>query len=157
MQDKYIEDFELCLKKKIIYLKPIYVRLVGNCTEILLKTGEKVTCPMPIGLCIKYLSEILFINQTAVRRYLRTKILKSKNLPLYLGREDIFIGIKTRKPIGKNDGALTFINFKYIEKIKDKEVYLGRYGVLECISKSETIKKNYIEARDFYYILSYDN
>lgn len=58
MQDKYIEDFELCLKKKIIYLKPIYVRLVGNCTEILLKTGEKVTCPMPIdfvlGICRKF-------------------------------------------------------------------------------------------------------
>ena len=70
-----------------------------------------------------------------------------KNLvPISFNRDNIFVPIKVRKPLFKNDGSFVYVNIKYIKKVsklKNKTIiYLSNNHTIECLNSIETVNKH---------------
>ncbi len=67
-------------------------------------------------------------------------------VPIPFNKNSVFVPIKVRKPLFKNDGSLGYVNIKYIEKVdrlKDNTlVYLMNDEIIECLNSIETVNKH---------------
>lgn len=59
----------------------------------------------------------------------------------------VFIAVKTRQPIGKDDGAHSYINIETIKSFKDDKIDFKNGSSLKVDCKLKTIEKNIKQAR----------
>lgn len=138
-------------KGEVMALMPTYVKDQGNST-ILFKKGKKhLIINKTIKTCLHLLCKYYMVDLDEVRKRYRPIILSTNLVPITLSKRDIFIPFKTRIPICKNDGAFSYINLRYIEKLKDKEngplVYLEDKTKIQCLSKITTVENHIKNAR----------
>lgn len=138
-------------KGEVMALSPIYVKNQGNST-ILLKKGKKpLVVNKTIKTCLHLLCKYYMVDLDEVRKRYKPIILSTNLVPITLSRKDIFIPFKTRVPLCKNDGAFSYINLRYIEKIKNREncpfVCLEDQTKIQCLSKIATIENHIKNAR----------
>lgn len=66
--------------------------------------------------------------------------------PIPFNRENVFIPIKVRKPLYKNDGSFGYVNLRYIKKTFKKEdktiIQLTRGKAIESLSSIDTVNKH---------------
>ena len=138
-------------KGEVMALSPTYVKNQGNST-ILFKRDKKPliinkTIKTSLGLMCKY----YMVDLDEVRKRYRPIILSTNLVPITLSRRDIFIPFKTRVPICKNDGAFSYVNLRYIEKLRNTEngpvIYLRDKTRINCISKMSTAENHIKNAR----------
>lgn len=88
---------------------PFYDDYGHNMTYTLLSDGTKSTYCFPIKNYIYRMFYQLYLDPVAVRNC-SSRILHSKgNLPLLLSPAYIFIPVKMRRPIGRQDGAFGYV------------------------------------------------
>ncbi|NLY84812.1 MAG: hypothetical protein GX077_00455, partial [Tissierellia bacterium] len=67
-------------------------------------------------------------------------------IPIALSKSDVFVPIKTRKPMYKNDGAFGYVNIKYIKEVKDKKdsthIYLTNGITIKALCSLPTVEKH---------------
>ena len=133
-------------KGEVMALIPTYVKDQGNST-ILFKKGKKhLIINKTIKTCLYLLCKYYMVDLDEVRKRYRPIIISTNLVPISLSRKDIFIPFKTRVPICKNDGAFSYINLRYIDKLKDREdgpiVYLQDKTKIHCLSKITTVENH---------------
>lgn len=138
-----------CYRTGIVFISPEYKKGIGDTTIIKTET-ESLVVEKNIRAVIINLAKYLFLDLNESRNYYKEFLGKGKNLPLVLNEENIFICLKTRYPIGKNDGAMTFLNPKYIDSYGQGLITLKSGEVLPTFTSDKTIKKN---LKDHRYIL----
>jgi len=102
--------------EKLVAIIPYYDSILGNSTKLYYTDGEKLiykTIKTVIrNLCIHYQ-----FDMKASNKYY-SKMLSSKSqLPVAISTGLIFIQLKIREPIGKDDGAMGFFKLSFIDKI----------------------------------------
>lgn len=110
---------ENILKDELLAFVPQYIENLGNCTVIYTKNNKPITLEKNIRTVIRLICKHYMIDfRETKRRY--TNLMSSPNMiPLPLSKSDIFIPLKTRKPLCKNDGAMGYINMKHINKLTE--------------------------------------
>lgn len=131
---------------EILAILPKYVADRGNCTLVVKGDGENLILNKSIKTTIGLLGKYYMIDLVEVRKRYR-EIVFSKNLiPIPLSRKDIFVPLKTRYPICKNDGAFGYINQRFITNIKRENmstwIYLKNDYIVECLSSIETVNQH---------------
>ncbi len=139
-------DLESIILEELMAFIPVYMPFEGNCTQIYTKEGGSYSIDRSTKTFLNLLCQYYLMDLQAVRKYYGN-LLSMKNLiPIPLTEEDVFIPIKVRKPIGKNDGATGFVNIKYIENVERFHnkviIKLKNEENINCINSLETVNKH---------------
>lgn len=137
---------ERVLNEGLMAIVPEYMDHRGNCTILYSKYHEPLIVEKNIQTVIKLIAKYFMIDLKEMKkRY--GKVVSSPNLvPIPLSKKDIFIPIKTRIPMLKNDGAFSYVNMKYIEKVsKDKKntmIHLEKDLKIQGLCGKATVDKH---------------
>ncbi|MEN6327024.1 MAG: hypothetical protein ABFD18_12575 [Syntrophomonas sp.] len=116
------------LRDEVVGLRPVYGD-IGNCTELLLKSGEIVLDKRSLNGVKKALAMAYAIDLKAQRRQLQASLKrKGGPFPFYLSRKRVFIPLKMRRVVSDNDAVYGYLDLDYID-------------VLELISSRKCIVK----------------
>ena len=139
-------DLEKIIYEELMAFIPVYLALKGNCTLLFTNNGgiyeiEKTTRTILRQLCNYYL-----IDLKATKKYYGN-LLGIKNLvPIPFNKENVFIPIKIRRPICKNDGSIGYVNIRYIKKTTESNgntlVHFLNQKTIESLSSLETVDKH---------------
>ena len=136
-------SMEDIIKSGLMAFIPQYVDNKGNCTLMFSKEDRPFVLEKNIRTVIRLLCKHYMIDlKESKKRY--SHLVSSPNMvPIPLGKKDIFIPLKTRKPMYKNDGAMGYINIRYIEKIKEGKdsttIQLINGTNIECLCNKTTV------------------
>jgi len=153
-----MKNLEKMQINKIIAILPVYLDIQGNSTKIILEGSEDILIYSRVNRVMKNIAGYYSLDLRKVRDEYG-KLIESKNMvPIPLTKRDIFIPIKLRKPISKNDGSVGYFNLKYIDDVieKGKEVYIKtlksktkvmntKTTVIKHINEGKLVKNLYIE------------
>lgn len=132
-------DYENLFTKGIVLIQPSYEKGLGDTTRVVLENSEVFICKN-IKTVIKNLAKTRFLDLEEERRYFKQILGKNRNLPLAYDKNYIFLPVKTRFPIGKNDGAMSFVNVRKIEKAKDGMITFDNGTSLYTYTSDRTMK-----------------
>ena len=138
-------------KGEVMALLPTYVQGRGNSTILFKKGMEPLFVYKTVKTCLHLMCKCYMVDIDEVKKRYKPIILSKDLVPITLSKMDIFIPIKTRIPMLKNDGAFSYINFKYIEKVTCKDncpfVCLKDKSQIQCLCKISTAENHIKDAR----------
>lgn len=135
------------VQKKIIAMLPHYTGEGANFTRVLLLDGEEVLLQKTIHSTLKCLCQYYHYDLTASNRTCGEMLNIKKTPPIPINENMIFIALKTRTPIGKDDGAYSYINIEMIKKIQGEKVHFKNGDHLKVNCTQKTIEKNIKQAK----------
>lgn len=132
--------------KEIMAFIPVYVQLKGNCTLVYRAQGERDCLDVSLRSFLNHLAQEHFIDLRSIRKYYGS-VLGIKNLvPIPLNYRNVFIPIKVRRPICRNDGSIGYINIEYIERTVENQgetiVHLRNNIKIKSLNSLPTVKKH---------------
>ena len=142
---------ESVVDNEIMAIIPVYLDMKGNGTRIITRRGKDVFVFKRIQTVIRLISEYFTLDMRASRRYYGQFIGASNIVPIPFDGENIFVPIKMRRPISKNDGSFGYFNLRFIEKVdtKDKEVFivLKNDVRIKCLQRFKSVKRHIKDGR----------
>ncbi|MBU5436684.1 hypothetical protein KQI42_01615 [Tissierella sp. MSJ-40] len=139
-------EIEKILLEELLAFLPIYITLKGNCTLIYTKNGREREIEKGIRSVLNQLSKYYFMDLKEVKKTYGN-LLCSKNLvPIPFNKDNVFIPVKTRKPMYKNDGAIGYVNINHINKTTKLNnmsiIHLTNGKKIQCLNSLETVNKH---------------
>lgn len=131
---------EKIFKNGIVYISPQYKDGVGD-TTLVCTEKEEILIEKNIKSVVLNLAKHKFLDLKESKNYYRDLLDRGRNIPLVFNERTILFGFKTRIPIGKNDGAMTYINPAYIEKFDLGTLHLQTGDQVLTLSSTKTIKR----------------
>lgn len=134
-------NVEKLLNDEIMAIIPIYIDMYGNCTRVITLKSQDNYIYKSIKTVLKNLARFYTLDLIASREYYGKIIGISNTVPIPFDRENIFVPLKVRKPIFKNDGSFGYFNLKFINDIKEekKTVYIILEGNIK-VKINQTLK-----------------
>ncbi len=163
-------ELETILYEELMAFLPAYLALKGNCTVLYTNSGGIHEIERTTRTVLDQLSRYYLMDLQAIKKYYGD-ILGLKNLvPIPFNKDNVFVPIKIRKPICKNDGSMGYVSIQYIKKITKSNgktlIYLTNDRIIESLSSIETVnrhiknghivKKLYEERHTTYTVNDYD-
>ena len=108
------------IQRDIVAIIPSYEQSFGNCTRLILFEGEEIV-KTTAKTFIKNLCKYYHLDYKASNKYFVNLLSVRSNLPLVFSRQLIYIQLKTREPIGKDDGAMGHFKIQGIKKIIERD------------------------------------
>lgn len=102
----------------------------GNCTELYTIDGKIHKIEKCYRTVLNQICEYYLVDLKAARKYFGEITFMKSLVPLSFDGEHVFVPIKVRKPIAKNDGAYGLVNTSYVEKVVEHndEVIIKLYN-----------------------------
>lgn len=139
---------ESIIKKDIMAIVPKYIQNKGNCTLIYTKS-EVIEVNKSIKTVIRNICKYYHLDLRASNDTYGKLLCARKNPPVPFTSNDIFILVKTRKPIGQHDGAHGYVKIDSIDKIVYKSerdrypcIILASGQSIEALCTMGTLNKN---------------
>ncbi len=101
------------LRDELVGLRPVYTE-IGNCTELLLKSGEVVLDRRVLQSVVKALAAAYAVDLKAQRRLLQSRLNRQGVLPFYLGKGRVFVPLKMRQAVAENDAVYGYVDLACI-------------------------------------------
>lgn len=137
---------ENILKDELLAVLPIYVEDKGNCTKIYTKNGEPTIIEKNIRSVMRKICKNYMIDLRETKKRYSPLLASPSQVPIPLSRKDVFIPIKTRNPLYKNDGAMGYINIKHIRNVskaaRTTNIQLSNGTTIECLSNITTVNSH---------------
>lgn len=137
---------ERVLNEEIMAILPEYVDNRGNCTKIYTMGIDPIIFDKSIKTILRLIGKHYMIDLRELKKRYGALVSSPNLVPIPLSKRDVFIPLKTRVPMYKNDGAFGYINMKYIEKIKEEKestvIYLSNGVYIPCLCSLPTIDKH---------------
>lgn len=129
------------LKDEIEAIIPIYTKEGGNFTKVK-RVGEDLLVAKSVKSVLKDICKFYHYDLKSSNKAYGRMLGIKKTPPIPFTKNLIFIAVKTRKPIGKDDGAFSYVNIEKVEEVKEGTIYFKDGKVLDILSKDKTILKN---------------
>ncbi len=113
------------IKDDLLAIIPTYDGENGNCTYIETMDG-RIKVRKTIKTVIKQFCGYHQLDLKESNKYYRDLLPIKVNLPIPLTPELVYVQLKLREPIGKDDGAMGYVKLKAIEKVikKNGDVFI---------------------------------
>ena len=139
-------ELEEILYEELIAFLPAYLTLKGNCTILYTNSGGIYEFEKTTKTVLCQLSKYYLMDLQATKKYYGD-ILGLKNLvPIPFNKEYVFIPVKIRKPICKNDGSMGYVSIGHIKKITESNgktlIHLTNHEKIESLSSIETVNRH---------------
>lgn len=134
---------------------PVYIRMKGNCTSLYTAKGEVYHMEKNVRTVLNQLSQIFLVDLKASRKYYGELLSMTNLVPIAFNQDNIFVPLKVRKPLCRNDGSIGYVNIKFIEKVKESNgkaiIHLKDKTTINSLNTATTanrhIKNGYIVKR----------
>jgi|GEM_PF-6108540 len=114
--------------------------VLGNVCLLWFPEAERV-----VGLRAVTVMEHLFydslVNLQASMEYYGNLLNLRRNVPLVLDEDRIFLPVKVRKPLFKNDGAYGFVRLDMVASVKDYELCLWDGRKISSLMKAPMLRE----------------
>lgn len=130
---------------------PFYSDNGENSTCILLNDGSKLYKSCSIKRYMHYMLYSLHLDPNAVKHWTYETIGTKLNTPIIIDDSLIFLPVKLRKGVGKQDGCFGYVNSKLIQACEDNLITLCNGETLVTLSPKSYIQKKLTDAK----LLSY--
>jgi len=97
------------LSKGMCAILPRYEPDGTNGSDILFEDGKRLTHKRKVRMVIKELAGLYQKDLTLIRGHAAQELGQKSMLPIYINPAIVLVPFKTRKPIGKDDGALGYV------------------------------------------------
>lgn len=139
-----VKKTEQIYQDDIMAIIPEYETEMGNCTLIYTEK-ETIKLKITIKTFMRNLYKHYHIDPKAMSKTYGELLLCKYCPPMALSREDIFIQLKIRKPIGRQDGAYGYFNLKYIDRVEEDKngttIYFTNGERIQCLFTIDTVRK----------------
>ena len=135
----------------IAALIPFYDTNGQNSTQILLKDGSKEFASCNIKTYIYRMLYTLHLDPKALKHWTYEITGQKLNTPIVIDEHLIFIPVKLRKGIGKQDGSFGYVNTLALTSIDDYQITLTNNLTLTTLSPKSYISTKCTTAK----LLSY--
>lgn len=108
------------IRRNILAIIPFYHESLGNCTKLILCEGEEIV-KTTAKTFIKNLCKHYHFDHKASNKYFGDLLSTKTNLPIVFSKDLIYIKLKIREPIGKDDGAMGHFKIQDIKKIIERD------------------------------------
>lgn len=141
-----MKNIEELVSSEIIAILPLYIDMKGNSTKIITKKQNEVYIYKSIKAFITLLAKYFMIDLNSSRKYYGKVIGCTNIVPLPFNKDNVFVPLKVRKPISKNDGSFGYFNIRFVNDIikKSNKVYvsLEKELFIEILQGIESARKN---------------
>lgn len=139
-------DVKKYVSEELMAFIPIYLTDKGDCTLLYTSEGGKTYIDKGLRTVLRSLAKYFLADLKEIRKYYG-ELLNTKNLvPMPFNECNIFVPMKARKPLGKNDVATGYININSIDRIeaqgKNTLIYLMNDHEITCLSSLGTVNKH---------------
>lgn len=142
---------ERIFKKKILAIKPIYLKNIGNSSQIYTKENGQIEIHKTVKTVTRNLAKYYHLDLKEVRKTYGELLSQKKFPPLPFTARKIFISVKTRKPRLIHDGAYGYIRLNAIDRLARKEgktlIYLNNGDKISSLSSLDTVRKRVNKGR----------
>ena len=132
---------------------PFYDGQGGNGSKKYSLEGEEVLDSRRVTTVMDGLYDLGLVDMDKVFHLLERYFERRKFLPYVYGRDQIFIPVKMRIPIGKNDGAYGYIRIGEIESLEDQVITLKNGLTFPVLESCSTLEKRIREGKISHYII----
>lgn len=136
---------------EIAALIPFYSTEGENSTCILLNDGSKIYKSCSVKKYIHYMLYQLHLDPRAVAHWTYEVIGNKLNTPITINNDIIFLPVKLRRSVGKQDGCFGYINHKSLISYDNNTITLCNGDSLLTLSSKTYIQKKQYDAK----LLSY--
>lgn len=136
---------------QIAALIPFYDTNGENSTCILYNDGSKDYKPCSIKRYVHHMLYTLHLDPNAVKHWTYQVIGTKLNTPIIIDDSLIFLPVKLRRSVGKQDGCFGYINHSLISSYEDNLVTLCNGELLPTLSPKSYMQKKLYDAK----LLSY--
>ncbi|MFA5525118.1 MAG: hypothetical protein WDA24_12230 [Tissierellales bacterium] len=141
-----MKTIEELVSNGIIAVIPLYINMEGNSTKVITKNQNEEHIYKSIKTFIALLAKYFMIDINSSRQYYGRIIGITNIVPLPFNKDNIFVPLKVRKPISKNDGSFGYFNICCIKEIieKSNKVYISleKEYCIEILQGIESAKRN---------------
>lgn len=123
---------ENIISKGIMAILPIYIKGQGNCTIFYTKE-ETVELQLTIRTVIRRLCEYYLLDLKSSNKKYGVLLSCKYHPPIPFNKDNIFIQLKTRTPIGRHDGAHGYFDLDSIKRLKP----MGKNTMIQLIDGTE--------------------
>lgn len=135
------------VQKRIIAMIPHYTGEGANFTQVLLMDGEEVLLRKTVNSTLKCLCKFYHYDLTASNKTCGEMLGVKKTPPIPINSDMVFIAIKTRTPVGKDDGAYSYINIEMIKELRENTIHFKNGDHLKVSCTKKIIEKNIKQAK----------
>lgn len=139
-------NLESIISEELMAFLPVYTPSKGDCTKLYTKQGGVYEVQKNSRTVLNQLCKYYFIDLEAVKKYYGNILYIKNSIPIPFTGEDVFVYIKVRKPICKNDSASGFVNIRYIDRVLKEEdsvlIELVNHEKIECLCSIQVINKH---------------
>jgi len=104
------------VKERVIGIVPSYEE-TGDLTRVLVEEGDHLWERRSVLAIKRALARCYLVDLKEQKRYLQDFFKRRKLLPFYLSNARVFIPVKVRKALIKNDACYGYIDWRYVESI----------------------------------------
>lgn len=131
------------IEQDILAILPTYRGDKGNCTLILREDGQQIV-GRTVKTVIKKICKHHHIDLRAANETYGSLLNLKTNIPLVISPERIFVQLKVREPVGKDDGAMGFFKLGGIDEVINREgvaiVRLRNKTEVGCICSADNVR-----------------
>lgn len=131
----------------IVALIPFYDQYGQNSTCILFKDGSKEYAPYSIKAYLCRMLYTFHLDPKAVKHWTHQVIGTKLNTPIIIDNRLIFLPVKLRKSVGKQDGCFGYVNNHFIIDVADYQLTLINDQILPTLSPKSYILKKQTDAK----------
>ncbi len=139
-------EMEKYIEKGLMAFVPVYLDMKGNSTILYTFSSGKIEVYKSIRTFLNGLGKYFLLDLKQSNKYYGELLGSNNGVPIPFNKDNIFIPVKVRRPISKNDGSLGYINIKYIEKVVEEDgqgiVYLKFNIKIKSLNTTKTIEKH---------------
>ncbi len=132
------------IEQDILVMVPSYEGESGNCTRVFLQE-DVVVIRSTLRTFLRKLCSYHHFDLKASNNHYGKLVSARSNLPIPIDPDRIYIQLKVREPIGKDDGAMGYFKLKGIRKVFSREglTFVRMENGVEhpCLCKLQTAKK----------------
>lgn len=141
-----MKNIEELVSSEIIAILPLYVDMKGNSTKVITKKQNEIYIYKSIRAFITLLAKYFMIDLNSSRQYYGKVIGCTNIVPLPFNKDNVFVPLKVRKPISKNDGSFGYFNIRFLNDVvkKSSKVYVSLENELsiEILQGVDSAKRN---------------
>lgn len=138
-------------KKGVMALLPEYIKDKGNCTIIWTVDGKVRVVDRTVKTVIKNMANYYQLDLKQLNKTYCKLLSIKRTPPIPFSRDNIFIGLKTRIPISKNDGAHGYVRLNKVKKVVEKGkcslIYMKNGPSIRAYYKKDTVDKRLKEGK----------
>lgn len=130
-----------------IAVVPVYEPMVGNVCQLYNLQGETEIAPITVGAQMSRFYRERELDEARRIQWIRSLLGRKKNLPVALGSECLFVPVKVRIPIAKNDGANAYVRLSAVSHVRKRSVTFVTGESLDCLQTERSIRATLQQAK----------